>query len=310
MKKLGFYLIVGCVSLLLGACNKLDIVPVEEDDVPAVVEEPMLTKQVFLDVSMGTNFSYKWSELDQISLFVVRQSDMNIEHLENMNVPATYRYGSWNIDSQIKIDDDQWRAFAYYPYTEGLTDYRIPITPEDTTFHLVGSSTVPFGYHNNNINIELWQPTALLTVYVRKQGNVDKKVVKSVRLFKKSGGLPVEGILDILGQKIEYTKYGDYLKDDLSYIVRTSANADPIDFRVMPTVQKTKAGAIDNSAPTYIEIGINEGVYTAELPLAVSDWEGGKQYTVNIIYNNDVLLIESVSIRLWQTQQMDIFPRE
>ena len=67
---------------------------------------------------------------------------------------------------------------------------------------------------------------------------------------------------------------------------------------------------MDSSAPTYIEIGINEGVYTAELPLAVSDWEGGKRYTVNVIYNNDVLLIECVSIRLWPTQQLDIYPRE
>lgn len=309
MKKLIGYLLLGCIALVQGACNKLDLMT-EEDDVPEVVQEPTLTKQIMLDVSMGTNFMYKWADFDKISLFVMRESEMNTDHPENINVPATYRYGRWNLDSQIKIDDDQWKAYAYYPYTEGLQDFRIPINPEDEVTHLIGKSSLPFGFHNNNINIELWQPTALLTVYVRKQGNVDAKVVKSVRLYKKSGGLPVEGILDILGQKIEYTKLGDYTKTDLQYIVRAGSNADPIDFKVLPTLQKTKALSVDSSSPTYIEIGINDGVYSAELPKTVSDWEGGKQYTLNVIYNNDVLVIESVSIRLWQTERLEIVPND
>ena len=154
--------------------------------------------------------------------------------------------------------------------------------------------------------IEMWQPEAMVTIYVRKQGKVDRKVVNSVRLYKKNGGLPVEGMLNILSQTVSYTKMGDYLKSDLDYLVKPDADADPIDFKVLPTHQATKASTVDLSSPTYIELGINNSTFSAQLPKAVSDWESGNHYTVNVIYNNDVVTIESVSIRPWKTEHLEI----
>ena len=67
-----------------------------------------------------------------------------------------------------------------------------------------------------------------------------------------------------------------------------------------------KGAELNNSDPTYIEMEINNGVMTAELPSPVANWEAGKQYIVNVLYNNDELVIEQVSIRVWQTQICEV----
>lgn len=300
------YFLLGVVTTLF-ACNKLEDMSDDiKEDVPPVVVDPTPTKQIYLDVSLGTNFTHQWEDLDTLSLFVMRDGQMDMEHPENNNVPAVYQFGKWSIVSPITVTDDKWKAYAYYPYNKDLEGYLVPINPNDGITHMVGVTSLPFGYHNNNMVIEMWQPEAMVTIYVRKQGKVDRKVVNSVRLYKKNGGVPVEGMLNILSQTVSYTKMGDYLKSDLDYLVKPDADADPIDFKVLPTHQATKASTVDLSSPTYIELGINNSTFSAQLPKAVSDWESGNHYTVNVIYNNDVVTIESVSIRPWKTEHLEI----
>lgn len=299
------------VVLTICACNKLEDMPQDiQEDIPPVVVDPTPTKQVYLDVSLGANFSHKWGDLDSISMFVMRDEQMDIEHPENNNVPAVYRYGAWSIESPITITDDKWKAYAYYPYTANLESFKVPIVSGDSVRRMVGKTALPFGFHNNNIVIEMWQPVALVTVYVRKQGKVERKVVDQVRLYKKNSGLPIEGLLDILSQSITYTKMGDYVKSDLGYEVSSAESAEPIDIEVLPTYQQTKAATVDLSSPTYLELMINDSPFSAELPKAVNDWESGNHYTINVIYNNDVVTIESVSIRPWNTEHLEIFPEE
>lgn len=309
MNKNWFWLIIGVLAM--SSCNKLDVIEGSdpENEVPSVVKEPTATKNISVNLSLGTNFLYKWAEGDSVSLFVMREGENSSEHEENINIPTSYIYGAWNLLSPIKLTDEQWKAYAYFPYRAEWDRYKVPIAVDDSITHMIGATTLSFGYHNNKILIEMKQPKALFTVYVRKQGRVDRKIVKSVRVFRKRSGLPQAGSLDILTGKIEFSKYGDYTKDSLNYEVSYGSTAEPIDFQVLPTIQNTstvKGAELNNSDPTYIEMEINNGVMTAELPSPVANWEAGKQYIVNVLYNNDELVIEQVSIRVWQTQICEV----
>lgn len=309
MDKNWFWLIM-CL-LALSGCNKLEVIEGTdpENEVPAVVNEPTMTKNISVNLSLGTNFLYKWAEGDSFSLFVMREGENSSEIEENNNIPLSYIYGDWNLLTPIKITDEQWKAYVYFPYRSEWDRYKVPIAIDDSITHMIGTTQLSFGYHNNKILIDLQQPKALLTVYVRKQGRVDRKIVKSVRVFRKRSGLPQAGTLDILTGKIDFSKYGDYSKNSLNYEVKYGSTAEPIDFQVLPTIQNkstVKGAELNNSDPTYIEMEINDYVLTAELPSPASNWESGKQYIVNVLYNNDELVIDEVAIRVWQTQICEV----
>lgn len=308
MDKSWFWLII-CV-LTLSGCNKLDMIEGDgTEDIPSFVKEPIATKDMTVSLSLGTNFSYRWMEGDSLSLFVMREGEKFAVYPENSNVAVSYSYGEWSILSPLTLSDEQWKAYAYYPFRKDWERYNVPISVDDSIYHMVGKTNLSFGFHNNKIAIELLQPKSLLTVYVRKQGKVDRKIVESVRIYRKRSGLPRAGQLDIYSGLIEYQEFGDFKRDSLHYEVVSGSVADPIDFSILPTVQNnsvTKGTELNNSDPTMIEMEINGNTLTAQMPETVSNWVSGKQYVLNVLYNNDEIVIESVSIRNWQTEIVDV----
>lgn len=308
MEKSWFWLII-CV-LTLSGCNKLDIIEGDgSEEIPSFVKEPITTQDLSLKVSLGTNFSYRWLEGDSLSLFVMKEGERYPEYPENSNVAVSYSYGEWTLLSSLILSDEQWKAYAYYPYRAEWDRYYVPISVDDTITHMVGKTTLSFGYHNNKIALDLHKPNALLTVYIRKHGKVDRKIVQSVRIYRKRSGLPREGLLDVLSGLIEYQEFGEFKRDSLDYEVRSDSEAEPIDFTVLPTMQYSsvsKGAELSNTDPTMIDMEINGNTLSTQMPETVSNWESGKQYVLNVLYKNDQLVIESVSIRNWQTESFDV----
>ena len=292
----------------LPACNEMDVIePSIENEVPQVVVTPTFTKQLFINLSLLSNFGGKWTEGDQVSLYFMKEGQVQPDHQENSNVRATFRNGVWVIDDDVLLTDESWKAYAFYPYTPDLVYDRVPIAANDTIDYRIGKTELSFGYHNYSMTLEMKKPKAKVNVYVRRQGRVEEKRVKQARLFKEDGGLPLTGLLDIRSQRIEYTLYGEFKKTGLNYVVGDKKDCDPIEFMVLPTLQQTKAGESNQlpERPT-IELEMDAQTYSAQLPETVSTWEAGKLYTVNVLYNGETIEIESVSIAVWKTIEYDL----
>ena len=307
MRGTGFYIGLACVMGLLQACNELDVVqPTTDNEIPAVVVTPTLTKQLMINLSLVNNFGSRWMENDQVSLFLMKEGQIQPDHEENSNVKATYRSGAWVIDDDVLLTDESWKAYAYYPYTPNLVYDRIPIAATDTIDHRIGKTELSFGFHNYSFTVEMMRPKSKVNVYVRRQGRVEEKTVRMARPYKEDGGLPISGLLDIRNQHIEYTLYGELKKTGLNYVVGDKKDCDPIEFMVLPTVQKTKASENIIASRPAIELEMDGQSYTAQLPETVSAWEAGKLYTVNMLFNGETVEIESVSIAVWKTIEFEL----
>lgn len=302
--------IIGALLLTLGAIGVASCSQ-EEDNAVMQEDSNLLKIRTSIADTRGVITGTTFQDGDEIGVCVTTpDGQAYTDH--SLNIRATYSGGSWKLDRDVVLTDEEAFVYAYYPYNKNATDsvdiYLNPTTTPEQTDYLQGSC-LGLNINNTTANIQFKHVLTRLTLAVTKGANdVGEGVISRVRiennhtlLTMQPSGTLVPFYADILGTEgkmciktggVRKTSPGGANRVELSIngTINTST-AQYIDFLVFPYEDDSETIKLIDGVKGFITIDGSDYSFTLD---GHPTWGVGQQYTYPIIINRQTVHREAI----------------
>lgn len=170
--------------------------------------------------------------------------------------------------------------------------HKIPLSTQKQKDYLVGVNTNTVNKSNPKASLAFTHVMSRITLNIKKaEDNLNAYKIPEVTLNNVIG----EAILEVEGghpylSSISNENSSITVKP-INYVLEQSSDVATVDFLLLPTVQNN--------------ITVKLGGFSQEIKLPMVDFESNKQYSFNVVINNNELVSSSPVITSWQNPQKE-----
>ncbi len=236
-----------------------------------------------------------WANGNEMGLFVKSSGLTGSDYGEvNGQVKATYNGSAWTLDPQVSLSSTPAYVFAYYPYSNTVTDgTSVPVEVASQTDYLYSGTAVNASSNNASISLTMKHALCVFQFNVKKDGYIGgSAVLTSVKIQNKGGYTLVgsAGTLNISTGVITKSAYEAFTLTSNKTITEAGWDNDRPLAMLMPFQTASTTGA-------EFVFTVDGKDYTIDVP-ANMNYLAGNQYVFNLTIKSGSMSLDSSNIQI------------